>query len=309
MPLRAAGAQLIQDLHPADRGPQSAQRQGDLSNGNPYCPATPRPLLELGPLARAATGEDPAAHDTSTAAGPAGLGKITADDAEGYHRVACPAATGGVRCPLRPDSMTRDRARPEILTPPEHPPACCTQETITVAPGRRGGDPQKHDYPSAAHRRSYARRTGAERGSPRSRTPPPTPSARGWCRLMGLTPLALWLAALHTIRNQRILRAWDARQAENTRRAAAGLPPRTANAAGKPPWPASPRRPNQARTPRHSPPLTSTRQPALHAQPSQQPHPQPPTGHAGQGKQDQLRPRSPGPEMSDLNVNMVPTET
>jgi len=44
---------------------------------------------------------------------------------------------------------------------------------------------------------------------------------------MGLTPPALWLACLHAIRNLRILTAWDARQAENNRRAAAGLPPRT----------------------------------------------------------------------------------
>src|SRR5712692_6059042 len=50
---------------------------------------------------------------------------------------------------------------------------------------------------------------------------------RGWCRLTGLTPLYLWLACLLTIRNQRILAAWDARQADNARRAAAGLPPRT----------------------------------------------------------------------------------
>ena len=44
---------------------------------------------------------------------------------------------------------------------------------------------------------------------------------------MGLTPTALWLACLHAIRNQRILTAWNARQAENQRRTAAGLPPRT----------------------------------------------------------------------------------
>ena len=36
-----------------------------------------------------------------------------------------------------------------------------------------------------------------------------------------------WLACLLTIRNQRILTAWDTRQAENTRRATAGLPPKT----------------------------------------------------------------------------------
>jgi hypothetical protein len=30
--------------------------------------------------------------------------------------------------------MTLDRDRPEILHPPEHPQACCTQHTITVPP-------------------------------------------------------------------------------------------------------------------------------------------------------------------------------
>jgi len=44
---------------------------------------------------------------------------------------------------------------------------------------------------------------------------------------MGLTPTALWLADLDAVRNQRILTAWNARQVENNRRAAAGLPPRT----------------------------------------------------------------------------------
>ena len=44
---------------------------------------------------------------------------------------------------------------------------------------------------------------------------------------MGLPPLALWMAALHAVRNQRILAAWNTRQAENQRRTAAGLPPKT----------------------------------------------------------------------------------
>ena len=77
------------------------------------------------------------------------LGRITSDDADGYHRVMCPAAMGKIRCPLRPASMTLDRDRPEILTPPEHPPACCTQQTITVPPRTWPPRPaQKHDYPS-----------------------------------------------------------------------------------------------------------------------------------------------------------------
>jgi hypothetical protein len=44
---------------------------------------------------------------------------------------------------------------------------------------------------------------------------------------MGLTPLMLLTATLLTIRNQRILAAWNARQQETQRRAAKGLPPRT----------------------------------------------------------------------------------
>ena len=51
--------------------------------------------------------------------------------------------------------------------------------------------------------------------------------ARGWCRLMGLTPLYLWLACLLTVRNQRITEAFTEREAASARRAAAGLPPKT----------------------------------------------------------------------------------
>jgi hypothetical protein len=227
-PLRAAGAALVQDLHPHDRGPKGTRQGAVIANGNLYCPATPRTLLELGPLARAATPEQAAAHDARTAeAARYKLGRLTRDDADGYHRVQCPAATGKIRCPLRPASMTLDRDRPEILQPPEHPQACCTQQAITVPPDVNAKTRQKHDYPSAAWRRSYARRTGAGRCFATIKDPAASDTARGWCRLMGLTPLMLFTTALLVVRNQRILAAWDARQQENARRAAKGLPPRT----------------------------------------------------------------------------------
>jgi hypothetical protein len=123
--------------------------------------------------------------------------------------------------------MTLDRNRPEILTPPEHPPACCHQQTITVPPEVAAKTRQKHQYPSAAHRHSYARRTGAERTFSTAKDPASNNISRGWTRLTGLTPLMLWLACLLAVRNQRILTAWNARQADNARRAAAGLPPKT----------------------------------------------------------------------------------
>jgi hypothetical protein len=123
--------------------------------------------------------------------------------------------------------MTLDRGRPEILRPPENPQACCVQQTITIPPGVLAKTAQKHDYPSAAWRRSYARRTGAERGFATAKDPASNNISRGWCRLMGLAPLMLFTTTLLIVRNQRILHAWTARQEDNERRAAQGLPPKT----------------------------------------------------------------------------------
>jgi len=228
LPMRVAGAALVQDLHPHDRGPKGTHEGAIITNGNLYCPCTPRTLLQLGPLARGATPDQAAAHDArTTELARHKLGRITSDDQDGYHRVACPAAMGKIRCPLRPSSMTLDRGRPEILQPPGHPQACCTQQTITVPPEVNAKTRQKHDYPSAAWRRSYARRTGAERGFATAKDPATNDTTRGWCRLMGLTPLMLSTTVLLIVRNQRIHAAWNTRQQDNARRAAAGLPPKT----------------------------------------------------------------------------------
>ena len=228
IPLRAAGAQLVQDLHPHDRGPKGTHDGAIISNGNLYCPQTPRALLELGPLARTATKEQAENWDRKTTElTRCKPGRLTADDTDGYHRVQCPAAMGKIRCPLRPASLTLDRDRPEILSPPENPQACCTQQTITVPPDVNAKTRQKHDYPSAAWRRSYARRTGAERGFATIKDPAASDISRGWCRLMGLAPLMLFTTTLLIVRNQRTLTAWNSRQEENQHRAAQGLPPKT----------------------------------------------------------------------------------
>ena len=85
----------------------------------------------------------------------------------------------------------------------------------------------REDGQVSPHRKSYARRTGAERTFSTTKDPASNNIARGWTRLTGLTPITLWLACLLAVRNQRILTAWDARQADDARRAAAGLPPKT----------------------------------------------------------------------------------
>ena len=299
IPLRQAGAQLIQDLHPSDRGPRGTHEGAIIANGNLYCPVTPRPLLELGPLARDATPAETAAHDTRSAElARYKLGHITSDDTDGYHRVMCPAVMGKIRCPLRPASMRLDRQRPQILTPPQHPPDCCAQQTLTVPPDVAAKTRQKHDYPSAAHRRSYTRRTGAERTFSTAKDPASNNIARGWTRLMGLAPLMLWLACLLAVRNQRILIAWDVRQHDNARRAAAGLRPAPAAGAARP----SPTWPPQA--PRHDTagePRTVTRSPQIrHARPAD-PAQKQPARHAATRKPAQDgNPR----ETPDPNVNI-----
>jgi len=129
-PLRRAGAALVQDLHPHDRGPRGTHQGAIVANGNLYCPATPRALLEPGPLARSAAPGQAAAHDAKTAeAARCKLGRLARDDKDGCHRVQCPAAAGKIRCPLRPSSMALDRDRPEILTR--------TAATITSTARRR----------------------------------------------------------------------------------------------------------------------------------------------------------------------------
>ena len=228
IPLRLAGARLIQDLHPHDRGPRGTHQGAIIANGNLYCPSTPPALLAISPLPPGAAPGDIAAHNQQAAElSRYKLGRHTSDDTDRYYRATCPAATSKIRCPHRPGSMKLPRDRPEILTPPQHPPACCTQQTITVSPDVAAKTRQKHDYPPPAWRRAYARRTSAERAFSTIKDPATTSIARGWCRLMGLAPTMPWLACALAVRNQRILTAHHHRQAENDRRAAAGIPPKT----------------------------------------------------------------------------------
>lgn len=117
--------------------------------------------------------------------------------------------------------------RPEVVTLPEHAPTCCVQVSITVPPSVNAKTRQKHAHPGPAHRASYARRSAAERSNSTIKDPASNDVAPGWCRLMGLVPMTLMLGCLIVVRNQRVLDSFAARQAENERRAAQGLVPKT----------------------------------------------------------------------------------
>ncbi len=134
-PLRALGARLIQDLHPLDRGPKGTHAGAIICNGNLYCPSTPPALLSIGPVGRESSSQQTTEHDqTSAELSSYKLGRISSNDQDGYHRVMCPATMGKLRCPLREESMTGPLHRPEVLSPPQEPPKCCRQKTVTVPP-------------------------------------------------------------------------------------------------------------------------------------------------------------------------------
>jgi hypothetical protein len=228
LPLRALGAELVMDLHPGDRGTQGTHHGAICFNGGLYCPSTPKALFTLGPLARRASEEEITIHDHRSAElARYKMGAISANDGDGFHRVACPAVLGKVRCPRRAPSMALSHERPEILAPPEEPPTCCTQQTLTVPPSVNAKTAQKHEYPSKAHRLSYARRSAAERANSTIKDPASNDISRGWCRLMGLTSMTLMLACLMVVRNGRILASFAAKETDDQRRLAQGLAPRT----------------------------------------------------------------------------------
>jgi hypothetical protein len=227
-PLRRIGASLVHDLHPNDRGMKGTEAGAVIANGCLYCPATPVELLQIEPLGREATGEALAAHDRRTKELAAyKLATVSAPDADGYYRLACPALSGKLRCPLREESMSRPLDRPEILEPPKTPPRCCVQQTVTIPPTVAQKTRQRNDYPGKAWRQSFARRTAAERANATIKDPSRMTIAPGWCRLMGLPGITLLVCCGVAIRNLRVTDAFEARLAEDRRRAALGLAPKT----------------------------------------------------------------------------------
>jgi hypothetical protein len=173
-PLRGLGAQLAVDLHPQDRGPQGTHEGAVTCNGNLHCPQTPKPLLQLIPLPPGASAAEVAAHDQQTTElSRYKPGLHATEDADGHRRLACPAATGKIRCPLRPASMKLERSRPETSPHPS---------TRRPAAPRRPSPPGPASPPRPGRSTTTPQRPGgaptggappASGSTPASRTPPP----------------------------------------------------------------------------------------------------------------------------------------
>jgi hypothetical protein len=119
---------------PHDRGPKGTHDGAIIANGNLYCPATPAPAgtRAAGPHRHPGAGRRARPQTAELARHK--LGRITADDADGYHRVQCPAAMGKIRCPLRPASMPWTGTGPRSSAPPSTPRPAAPSRPITVPP-------------------------------------------------------------------------------------------------------------------------------------------------------------------------------
>jgi hypothetical protein len=174
-PLRAAAASLVQDLHPKDRGPRGTHHGAVICNGNLYCPATPKPLLELVPPPPGTSSADTAVHDQQTAElARYKPGVHASEDAGGYRRHACPAAAAKIRCAPRPWHWTapgrRSSARRSIRRPAAPSRPSPPAPAPWPRPGRNTTTRQRHGGPPTG---------GApppNGSTPPSKTPPPPAS-------------------------------------------------------------------------------------------------------------------------------------
>jgi hypothetical protein len=179
---------------------------------------TPKALLSHGPLKRGATAAETKAHDAFSAElARYKLGPVTKEQPDGYRRLMCPAAAGKLRCPLKASSLGLSAERPSITEPPQWPPRCCTQSTITVPPQVNEKTRQRYDYASPEHRKSYARRTAAERTYASLADPSVGGIRRGWNRMFGLAKNAIAYALCAVVRNLRIVDSFERRKPDGER--------------------------------------------------------------------------------------------
>jgi hypothetical protein len=64
-----------------------------------------------------------------------------------------------------------------------------------------------------------------ERSYSTLKDPASTDIKRGWCRVMGLAAISLFLTCAVVTRNRRVIDSFEERQKADERRAAIGLPP------------------------------------------------------------------------------------
>jgi hypothetical protein len=107
--------------------------------------------------------------------------------------------------------MTMLFDKPTILHPPDPPPRCCAQQSITVPPDVAAKTRQRFNYLTLEWQEHYAQRTAAERAFASIKDPAGENMNRGSIRLLGRTKIRFLRTFAWIARNLRILEAHQRR--------------------------------------------------------------------------------------------------
>ncbi|HTZ07679.1 MAG TPA: hypothetical protein VMB72_01325 [Acidimicrobiales bacterium] len=170
LPARSLGYHPVWDYKDNQLGVKDSCQGLNQVEGGWYCPMMPTALVDASADVRAGR-IDAERYATRIAERQTYAARPKArPSAEGDVRLLCPAAGANpvVRCPLKPRSLTRAPAGSQRIVLDdeiaEHPPACCTQETVTVHPEAGAKFAQDLPYQSPAWHATYHRLRNATEG-------------------------------------------------------------------------------------------------------------------------------------------------
>jgi hypothetical protein len=194
LPLHRRGIDKTIDLRGDQRGPRQPFRGAISRDGSLFCPSLPDGLKDLPahlPNAPRHNAEELAARYDERQPYAFRV-RQSANVTNGGFRMECPARAGHVRCPLVPASVRLPYTKPGA-TPPDDPPPCCTQATITVPNEHNVRIRQKHPYGTTKWKAAYNRRPHVESANSLIKTHFAA-VRRGYMHVFGLAAQALLLA-------------------------------------------------------------------------------------------------------------------
>ena len=171
---------------PTTAAPGAPTRARSSPTGTSTARPRPAPCWNSGRWPAPPPRRRPRQHDAKTAeAARYKLGRLTGDDADGYHRASAPPPRARSAARSGRQSMTLDRGRPEILTPPRAPAGLLHPADHHRPARRRRQDPAEARLPLSrlaallypAHRRRARLR---HRQGPRQPTTSAAAGAASW---------------------------------------------------------------------------------------------------------------------------------
>ena len=222
LPARALGYRPVMDYRIDQLGIQASTGGAILVEGSWYCPALPGPLITATTGLRGHAITRDLYDQQITARRPYQLKRKDGPGADGYQRLACPAAGHHPRliCPLRQASLSPRDGRPKVLQPPPEPPRLCTQTAITIAPDIGARYRQDLPYGSPAWHARYATLRNTIEGlngyaKDTAHQALAQPARR---RVRGIAAQSIFTALLLIAANIRKIRAWRALTARDKAR-------------------------------------------------------------------------------------------